>query len=130
MSQTQSIFEPFVKQKTVRLTTFKSDGTPVGTAVNVAVEGDHAFFRTYATAGKAKRLRNNPMVELAPSNARGVATGPALRAHARLLDGAEADHARELINRKHPYFQGWFVQLGHRLRRLQTVHYELSPVEG
>jgi PPOX class probable F420-dependent enzyme len=112
------------------LTTFKRDGTLVGTAVNVAVDGDHAYFRTYATAGKAKRLRNNPMVELAPSNARGVATGPALRAQARLLDGAESDHARELINRKHPYFQGWLVQLGHRLRRLQTVHYELSPVEG
>jgi uncharacterized protein len=125
-----SIFAPVANQKTVRLTTFKRDGTPVGTAVNVAIDGDRAYFRAYATAGKAKRLRNNPMVELAPSNARGVATGPAIRAQARLLDGAEADHAWDLINRKHPYFQGWFVQLGHRLRHLQKVHYELSSVEG
>jgi PPOX class probable F420-dependent enzyme len=129
MSQTESVFAPFVDQKAVRLTTFKRDGTPVGTAVNVAVEGDHAFFRTYATAGKAKRLRNNSVVELAPSNMRGDPTGPAIRARANLLDGPEADHAKELINRKHPFLQGWFVQLYHRLRHMQTVHYELDPDE-
>ena len=38
-----SSFAPFVHQKTVLLTTYRRDGTPVGTPVNIAVEGDHAF---------------------------------------------------------------------------------------
>src|SRR5919112_1001238 len=50
----------------VRLTTFRRDGTPVSTPVNVAVEGDRAVFRTYEQAGKFKRLRNDPRVEVAP----------------------------------------------------------------
>jgi uncharacterized protein len=50
----------FTKQKTVLLTTYRRDGTPVGTPVNIAVEGDHAFVRTWDTAWKFKRIRNTP----------------------------------------------------------------------
>jgi hypothetical protein len=49
----------FEKQKTVLLTTYKRDGSGVGTPVNLAVEGEHAFFRTYDRSWKAKRLRRN-----------------------------------------------------------------------
>ncbi|MHB8330215.1 MAG: hypothetical protein ACYDD6_11450 [Acidimicrobiales bacterium] len=41
-SGTPAGFEPFVRQWTTLLTTFKRDGTPVGTPVNLAVEGDRA----------------------------------------------------------------------------------------
>jgi len=61
---------PFIKQKTALLTTYRRSGEPVGTPVNVAVEGDHIFFRTWDTTGKFKRLRNNTMVELVPSTFR------------------------------------------------------------
>ncbi len=129
MATPSSPFAPFVRQQTVLLTTYRRDGTPVGTPVNVAVDGDRAFFRTYDAAGKTKRLRRQPEVEITPSTARGKPTGPAVRARARLLSGDEATLAREAIERKHPVLQGMFVPLFHRLRRYQTLHYELTPLD-
>ncbi|MBA3637096.1 MAG: pyridoxamine 5'-phosphate oxidase family protein, partial [Rubrobacteraceae bacterium] len=67
MNQSTQILEPLVKQWAVLLTTYRRDGTPVGTAVNIVVEGDLAYFRTWATAWKLRRIRNNPEVEFAPS---------------------------------------------------------------
>ncbi|MGH4029614.1 PPOX class F420-dependent oxidoreductase [Actinomycetota bacterium Odt1-20B] len=118
---------PLMKPYAALLTTHKKDGTGVGTPVNVAVEGDHAYFRTYGTAWKAKRLRNNPEVELAPSTVRGAPTGPTIRARARLLDqGSEEDkHAREVIGHQYPVTHRVLVPLAHRLKRDKTLHYEV-----
>jgi PPOX class probable F420-dependent enzyme len=109
----------------VALTTYKRNGTPVTRPVNIVVEGDRAFFRTYDKAWKVRRLRNDPRVEIAPSTWRGRPTGPALRARARLLEGAEAERAGRLVDRKHPFFQRVFVRLGHRVQRYRTLHYEV-----
>ncbi len=122
--------EPFVRQRTVPLTTFRRDGTPIGAPVSIAVDGDRAFVRTYDTAGKLKRIRHNPQVEVAPSTFRGTPTGPAFRARARALNGDEAAHAARLISRKHPILHGLLVPLLHRLRRNATIHIELTPVVG
>ncbi|HEV2780674.1 MAG TPA: PPOX class F420-dependent oxidoreductase [Actinophytocola sp.] len=116
----------FTRQKTVLLTTFKRDGTPIGTPVSLAVEGDHGYFRTYDAAWKSKRLKNNPNVTVAPSTARGTVTGPAIPGRARLLDAEEARHAARLLARKHPFLHGLLVPLLHRLRGYRTLHYELS----
>jgi PPOX class probable F420-dependent enzyme len=111
----------------VRLTTYRRDGTPVSTPVNVAVDGDRVYFRTYEQAGKFKRLRNNPNVEVAPSTFRGEATGPALPARVRLLTGAEDARAAKLIDEKHKVFQRVLVRTGHRVRGYTTRHLELLP---
>ncbi len=118
---------PYVKQRNILLTTYKRDGTAVGTPVNIAVDGDHAYIRTYDKAWKAKRMRNNPEVEIAPSTARGVPTGPPSKAQVRLLDtdGAEARRAAELLQRKHRLLQGVFVPLFHRMKKYRTLHYEV-----
>ena len=79
------LLEPFVSQWTVLLTTYKRDGTPIGTPVNIAVDGERAFVRTFDTAWKLKRIRNHPEMEVAPSTWRGKPTGTAIRAHARVL---------------------------------------------
>jgi hypothetical protein len=76
--------------KTILLTTYKRDGTAVGTPVSIAFDGDRAFFRSYHKAWKTKRLRNNPEVQVAPCTLRGRPTGPAVRARAILLDGVQA----------------------------------------
>ena len=60
--------EPFVRQNTALLTTYRRDGMPVGTPVNIAVDGVRAFVRTWDTAGKFKRIRNNPMVNSWPTS--------------------------------------------------------------
>ncbi|GAA5110348.1 PPOX class F420-dependent oxidoreductase [Pseudonocardia adelaidensis] len=122
--------EPFATQRTVALTTFRRDGTPVSTPVSIAVDGDRAVFRSFAEAGKTRRLRRDPTVEVAPSTFRGRPTGPAIRATARLLDGDEADDAARLLRRKHPFLHGILVPLAHRVGRRRTgrtVHFELVP---
>jgi PPOX class probable F420-dependent enzyme len=121
-------FEPFARQQTVLLTTYRRDGTPVGTPVNIAVEGDHAYIRTWDTAWKLRRLRNNPLVDVAPSTFRGKPTGPAIQARARILTGDESAHAGRLLARKHPILHGVLVPLIHRLRGNTTMHVELTPV--
>jgi uncharacterized protein len=114
-------------RKTMVLTTFKRDGTPVGTPVTVAVEGTRIFFRTYMEAWKFKRLRRNPFVEVTPSTTlRGAPRGATHPARARRLDGHDADLARRTLARRSPILQGLLVPWAHRLLRYRTVHYELT----
>ncbi len=122
-------FERFVDQKTIVLTTFRRDGTPVPTPVNIVVDraSGHAYFRTYDKAGKTKRLRNNPDVTIAPSTFRGTPEGPAMPARARLLSEAESRWARRALARKHPLLQRIAVPVSHRLLKYRTLHYELTP---
>lgn len=124
------VLEPFVEQHTVLLTSFRRDGTPVGTPVTIAVEDDHAFIRSFDAVWKVKRIAANPEVGVAPSTFRGEPRGPAIRARCRLLEGEEAEHASQLIEAKHPILQGLLVPLGHRLQRVRTLHFEFTPVEA
>jgi PPOX class probable F420-dependent enzyme len=122
---------PFVRQKTVLLTSYRRDGRPVGSPVSIAVDGDHAVFRSFEKAWKTRRIRTNPRVTVAPSTARGTPTGPAVQATARRLEGAGSRHAARLLARKHPLLQGMLVPLTHRLGRAKTgrtVHFELTPL--
>ena len=124
------LLEPFVGQWAVLLITYKRDGTPIGTPVNIAVDGDRAFVRTFDTAWKLKRIRNTSEVEVAPSTWRGRPTGPAIRARARVLEGEESAYAGRLLARKHPILHSFLVPLIHRLRGNETVHIELRPLDG
>jgi PPOX class probable F420-dependent enzyme len=109
-------FETLREQHTIALTTFRRDGTAVATPVSFVVDDDDAgsgVMRTWRTAGKAKRIRNNPSVTIAPSTVRGTPTGPTIPATARLLEGAEATAAKHRLRRKHPILHGLLVPLGH-----------------
>ncbi len=119
-------FAPFARQRTVLLTTFRRDGTPVGTPVSIVVEGDRAFIRTWDTAGKAKRIRSNPEVTIAPCTASGRATGPPVLAHARILTGEESARAGRLLAGKYPLLHGLLVPLVHRQHGNTTTHIELT----
>jgi PPOX class probable F420-dependent enzyme len=118
---------PFARARNVLLTTYRKDGTPKPTPVHLAVEGDRAYFRTWDTAWKMKRLRRNPVVAIAPSTARGTQTGPGIAAHARILSGDEATHAAHALAHKYPILHGALIPLFHRLRGYHTVHIELTP---
>jgi PPOX class probable F420-dependent enzyme len=115
------------RRKTVLLTTYRRDGTPVATAVTLARAGDRLYFRTYDRAGKAKRLRRNSDVEVTPSNIRGAPRGEAVAARARLVEAEEERRARRALARTAPLLQGLLVPLTHRLARYRTLHYELVP---
>jgi uncharacterized protein len=113
-------------ERVILLTSFRRDGSPVDTPVNFALGDGHAYLRTWASSGKAKRIARNPSVIVAPSTYSGKATGPPIPARARALTSPEAQQAGELIDRKYPILQRRLVPLGHRLRRLTPVIYELT----
>ena len=116
--------------KTILLTTYRRDGTPVETAVSIAFEGDRAFFRSWDKAWKTKRLGNNPQVEIAASTLRGKRVGPVVHARATLLEGEQARVAARALARQHRVLQAVLVPLTHRLMHYQTMHYELQPDPG
>jgi uncharacterized protein len=115
---------------TALLTTYRKDGTPGASPVTVVVDGDHAYFRTWSTTWKARRLRRRPEVRVAPCTLGGRPTGPAIRGLTRQLHGDEERRARRLLARSHPFLHGVLVPAIHRLRRQTTVHYELVPLDG
>ena len=117
---------PLESAKTILLTTYKRDGTPVATPVSIAFAGHRAFFRSYDKAWKTKRLRNNPEVEVAASTLRGEPSGPTVHARATLLNGEQARIAARALARRHRVLQGLLVPLSHRLMRYRTMHYELQ----
>jgi PPOX class probable F420-dependent enzyme len=121
---------PFIRQKTVLLTTYRRDGTPVATPVSIAVDGERAYVRSFERAWKTRRIRNNPAVTVAPSTARGTPTAAAMEATARPLTGPEYARASRALARKYPMLHGVFVPLAHRVGRRRTgrtVHFVLTP---
>ena len=116
--------------KTILLTTYRRDGTPVETPVSIAFESGRAFFRSYDKAWKTKRLRNNPHVQIAASTLRGKRIGPLIHAQATLLEGEQARIAAKALARRHRLLQAVLVPLAHRLMHYQTMHYELRPDPG
>ncbi|KKC05283.1 pyridoxamine 5'-phosphate oxidase [Mycobacterium nebraskense] len=128
---TNPTLAPFVRQKTIRLTTFRKDGTPGSSPVSIVVEGDRAYFRSFERAVKVRRIRRNPSVEFGPSTASGKPTGPALPGRVRLLEGAEYQKAARLLRQKYPFLHGVLVPSAHRLMRSKfgrTIHAELTPL--
>src|SRR3954453_901888 len=99
-------FELLAQRRTALLTTYKRDGTAVPTPVTIAVDGDRAYVRTWDSAWKAKRMRNNPAVLVAPSTFRGRATGPSIAARSRLLEGEGAGPAAPPPAPPQPILQG------------------------
>ena len=88
-------FEAVRNARTISLTTYKRDGTPVGTPVSIAFEGDRAFSRSYDKAWKTKRLRHNPHVQVAASTMRGRRTGPSYRCSRNAAGGRAGSRRRK-----------------------------------
>jgi len=83
------------------VTTFRKDGTPVPTPVWVAHDDDELLVWTQATAGKVKRIRNNPTVELTGCDVRGRPRGETVKGTARILDAEATDRGRSVLKKKY-----------------------------
>ena len=66
----------FQGQKYLSLTSFRKSGVPVRTPVWFAEAEGKLYLFTNPKSGKAKRIRNNPRVLIAPCTMRGKVTGP------------------------------------------------------
>lgn len=85
----------------VLVTTFRRDGTPVPTPVWVARDGNELIIWTQTKAGKVKRIRNNPRVELSECDARGRPRGTPVTGTARILDTEGTERGRQALKKKY-----------------------------
>lgn len=80
------------------LVTFRRTGEAMPSPVWFGLDDSgSAYVQTVHDAGKVKRLRNDSRALLAPSNARGRPTGPAIRAVGRVLPTEEWGHAEATL---------------------------------
>lgn len=111
------------------LTTFRRNGQAVSTPVGTMTGDGKVYFMTPAKTGKAKRIRNNPDVTLAPCTFKGEVLGATVKGVARRLEGIEAQRARRLICAG---LLGLVWDLVYRLRYPgdNTAIYEIALIAG
>lgn len=95
----------------VALTTYRKDGTPVSTPMQVVPRGEFLFFWTRADSGKVKRLNRDEVVRVAPCTVRGKATGPSFVGLGRVVAGGAEEMARELMLDKYGAKMRWSLRL-------------------
>ncbi len=90
-------FAELGKETYVSLTTFRKTGKGVPTAVWAASAGDALVVITQETAGKVKRARNNPRVELVPCSVSGKVDPDATPVEGSVEVVTEPDRILELM---------------------------------
>ncbi len=114
-------FDILDEHRYANLTTFRRTGEGVETPVWFAVVEGAAYVFTGRDSGKVKRIRNDPRVDLAPSDARGRVKGASLEATARILQPSEEAFADRALREKYTWqYQGFNLLL--RLRRNAGEH--------
>jgi uncharacterized protein len=93
-------------RKYLNIETFRKNGQGVPTPVWFAGEpedGGPEKVHVYSTSdsGKAKRIRNNGRVRVAPCDVRGKLLGEWTDARAEIVTGADAEHGMQLLNKKY-----------------------------
>jgi PPOX class probable F420-dependent enzyme len=117
-------------QKYINLETFRKNGQGVRTPVWFAGEPEQGVpekLYAYSTAdsGKAKRIRNNPRVRVAPCDVRGKLLGEWIDARAEIVSGEEAEQGMKLLNKKYfPWRQilGFFSLFSRHKRVVFVIH--------
>lgn len=121
--QTHSRFEPLKRNQFINLTTYRKTGECVTTPVWFALENGKIYGMSAPQAGKMKRMRRNPRVEVAPCTMNGKPLGEAFTAQARVLPEAEWKTAEAALKRKYGLQMTLF---GLFRRRTEHAFWELS----
>jgi len=110
--------------RTALLTTFRRNGVAVTTQIEIHAVGDRAYFYTWSTTGKVKRISNNPHVILTPCSLRGKVNGQTVEGIARPLEGNEAARVQAIIGGR---LQRWLWKLYNKHpRHAEQLLYEVS----
>jgi len=91
----------FAGEKYLNIESYRKSGKAVGTPVWFAEDGGQLYIYSLADAGKVKRIRNNPVVRVAPCDFRGNLKGEWAEARARILDSDEATRGHRLLDQKY-----------------------------
>jgi PPOX class probable F420-dependent enzyme, Rv2061 family len=126
--QTTPYFANLYRQEFANLITFRKNGQPVVTPVWFAERDGKIYVMTTANAGKVKRIRNNPRVEIGPSDRAGKPLGPTVPARARILGPDEAKIAREALDAKYGLMKAMF-DFFMNIRGTERAWIEIAPVD-
>ena len=106
----------FEEQKYLALETFRKSGQGVKTPVWFVQDEETLLVWTEAGSGKAKRIRRDGSVRIAPSTGSGQPVGEWLPAHAQADESPDAiQHLEKLMKKKYGIMFNVFGLLG-RLR--------------
>jgi uncharacterized protein len=125
-----STFDVFQSNKYLSLESFRKNGQGVRTPVWFAgdpVSGvpQKLYVYSEADSGKAKRIRRNSRVRIAPCDMRGKLLGDWIEARAEIVAGEEAGRGIRLLNAKYtPWKQllDFFAQFKRREHVVFAIH--------
>jgi PPOX class probable F420-dependent enzyme len=125
-------FDLFQDSKYLSLESFRKNGQGVQTPVWFAADPAAGFPRklyvySVAGSGKAKRIRRNSRVRIAPCNVRGTLLGDWIDARAEILAGEAAARGVRLLNQKYkPWKQllDFFAKFRRREHVIFAIHSE------
>ena len=124
-----------IEGKYLSVTSFKRDGTGVATPVWFVAENGRLLVETDADSYKARRIRRNATVKVAPCNASGRLRGQPVTAVAEFLPESERERVERLLARKYrlnrllvlPVYRAVQRLLGRRLTRGKPVIVAITP---
>lgn len=116
----------FENQQYLNLETFRKNGQGVKTPVWFAQEGPTLYIWTQVDSGKAKRVRNNGRVNVAPSRGDGAPLGEWSPASASRDDSLETvEKVRRLFTKKYGLTFQAFALLG----KLRNAKYTTLKID-
>jgi PPOX class probable F420-dependent enzyme len=123
-------FSRLSTSKYVSLTTFRRNGSRVSTPVWIAPATERRevlYVLTMVGAGKLKRIRNNPAVELEPCDFRGRIRGAVVAASASILPTSQHDIADRALTAKYRVAKR-LLDVCHRLGGGRRTYIQLELV--
>ena len=91
----------FAGEKYINLETYRKNGQGVKTPVGFVESDGILYVRTSDDAGKYKRIRNNPSVQIAPCDMRGGLKGEWVKGEARIAHEDEKLKGFKMLEKKY-----------------------------
>lgn len=126
-SEISNAFDGLQGQSFIALTTFRKTGVPVVTPVWFVLQDHRVIVFTGRLSGKVKRLRNNPRVELSPSDFSGKPLGPSISGTALFIPENEWSQYEQSFRKKYGAQFSFFGFLGRVRGNADRIYLEISP---
>ena len=101
------IFTQIKDKQHISIKTFRKSGEGSATPVWFLVENEKVYICTGGATYKVKRIRNNPKIQIAPSDSKGNLKGDFFDGEARIMAKEETNHIYQLFRKKYRGFRMW-----------------------
>lgn len=122
----QASFAGFDGHRYTALSTYRKNGTPVVTPVWFVKQGEKLIVWTSKGSGKAKRLKNNPCVQLGPSDHSGKLLGQVEEGMAHFIPESEHAALKKAFRAKYGWQERLFAYLW-KIQKHEHTYIEIIP---